>query len=129
MKMDHVGIWVRDLDHMIKFYLEYFNAIPGEKYHNPVKNFTSCFVEFPSGSRIELMNNPDISDDTGTKDRQRLGYIHIAISVGSEPAVDRLAERLRNDRYPILDGPRRTGDGYYECTFADPEGNRIELTA
>jgi hypothetical protein len=29
----------------------------------------------------------------------------------------------------ILDGPRRTGDGYYESVTLDPDGNRIEITA
>ena len=29
----------------------------------------------------------------------------------------------------VVDGPRRTGDGYYECVVHDPEGNRIEITA
>jgi lactoylglutathione lyase len=27
-----------------------------------------------------------------------------------------------------VDGPRRTGDGYYESVVLDPEGNRLELT-
>jgi len=27
----------------------------------------------------------------------------------------------------IVDGPRRTGDGYYESMVADPEGNRIVI--
>lgn len=26
------------------------------------------------------------------------------------------------------DGPRRTGDGFYESAVLDPEGNRIEIT-
>ena len=26
-------------------------------------------------------------------------------------------------------GPRRTGDGYYECVVRDPEGNRVEIAA
>ena len=47
---------------------------------------------------------------------------------GSEAEVDALTTRLRNDGYRILDGPRRTGDGYYESTVLDPDGNRIEIT-
>ena len=56
------------------------------------------------------------------------GIIHIAFSLGSQNAVNRMAEQLREDGFRILDRPRRTGDGYYECAFLDPDGNRIEIT-
>ena len=36
--------------------------------------------------------------------------------------------RLAADSVPVLDGPRHTGDGYYESVVLDPDGNRIELT-
>jgi lactoylglutathione lyase len=49
--------------------------------------------------------------------------------VGSEDVVDALANRLRNEGIPILDGPRRTGDGCYEAVILDPDGNRIEICA
>jgi hypothetical protein len=29
----------------------------------------------------------------------------------------------------VLDGPRRTGDGYYESVVLDHEGNRVEIAA
>ena len=32
------------------------------------------------------------------------------------------------DGYPVISGPRVTGDGYYESCILDPEGNRIEIT-
>jgi lactoylglutathione lyase len=57
-----------------------------------------------------------------------MGLTHIAISVGSEQLVDALTQRLKDDGFPILDGPRRTGDGYYESVTLDPDGNRIEIT-
>ena len=50
-------------------------------------------------------------------------------AVGSDEAVDALALRLRTDGYEVVDGPRRTGDGYYECVVLDPERNRVEITA
>jgi lactoylglutathione lyase len=59
----------------------------------------------------------------------RMGLTHLALAVGSESEVDRLTSRLRVDGQPVLEGPRRTGDGYYESVVLDPEGNRLELTA
>ncbi len=57
-----------------------------------------------------------------------MGLTHFAVSLGSEQEVNALTERLRSDGHPVLDGPRRTGDGYYESVVLDPEGNRVELT-
>jgi lactoylglutathione lyase len=60
---------------------------------------------------------------------QRMGLTHLGIATGSEAAVDELTARLRGAGYPVIDGPRRTGDGYYESVVLDPDGNRIEITA
>jgi lactoylglutathione lyase len=60
---------------------------------------------------------------------QRMGLTHFALSLGSDQLVDELTQRLKNAGYPVLDGPRRTGDGYYESVVLDPDGNRIEITA
>jgi lactoylglutathione lyase len=58
-----------------------------------------------------------------------MGFAHIAMSLGSEKLVDELTKRIKDDGYPLLDGPRWTGDGYYESVVLDPDGNRIEITA
>ena len=44
-------------------------------------------------------------------------------------SVDELAARARAAGVPVVDGPRRTGDGYYEAVLLDPEGNRVEVVA
>jgi lactoylglutathione lyase len=54
---------------------------------------------------------------------------HFAIAVGSDALVDQLTQRLKEDGVPVLDGPRRTGDGYYESVVLDADGNRIEITS
>jgi lactoylglutathione lyase len=84
-------------------------------------------LTFAGGARLELMQRPDITE-AEEKSTERLGYAHLAISVGSPEAVDRLTRRLEADGYERLSGPRRTGDGYYESVILDPDGNRIEIT-
>lgn len=128
MKIDHLAIWVEDLETMRQFYLRYFDVTCGEKYFNPKRNYTSYFLTFSGGSsRIELMLQPDIRDNE--KDRGLIkGLAHLSINVGSKDAVNNLTERLRRDGYTIIGEPRTTGDGYYESVILDPEGNYIEIT-
>ncbi len=127
MKIEHLAIWVKDLESMKEFYLHFFDLSANEKYHNPKKQFSSYFLSFPTGARIELMHKPDISEFM--KDRgSNLGYAHIAISVGSKKQVNELTNAVRAAGYKVVGKPRTTGDGYYESVIADPEGNLIEIT-
>jgi lactoylglutathione lyase len=128
MHIEHLAIWVSDLETMKTFYGKYFGAVAGTKYLNPVKQFESVFLTFETGPRVELMKMPGIPASANDPYRQFTGIVHFALSVGSAHAVDDLADRLLNDGYEKLDGPRVTGDGYYECVFFDPEQNRIEIT-
>jgi len=101
----------------------------GARYVNAPKGFESCFLTFASGARIELMTTSRLSPMRHAPGVERMGLTHLAISLGSEAAVDELTARLRAEGIVVLDGPRRTGDGYYESVVLDPEGNRIEITA
>ena len=128
MKLDHVAIWAVDIKLLRIFYETYFNARSNLKYENERKRFTSYFLTFPGGGRLELMHRPDIqSVPDSPLLREFIGYAHLGVELGSEAAVDALTTRLQGDGFPLLDGPRRTGDGYYESMVADPEGNRIVI--
>jgi lactoylglutathione lyase len=129
MRIDHVAIWTTDLGRCKHFYTAYFGAIAGTNYVNPAKGFESCFLSFDGGARLEAMTTTSLSLVEVPPGAQRLGLTHLAISVGSERTVDELTERLRSDGIAIADGPRRTGDGYYESVVIDPDGNRIEICA
>jgi lactoylglutathione lyase len=129
MHIEHVALWARDLEGMRAFYEKYFGARCGPRYENPAKGFASYFLTFESGTRLELMHRPDIPADAADRRVQRSGFIHVAFVVGDDADVDALARRLAADGFQVLDGPRRTGDGYYESVILDPEGNRLELTA
>lgn len=122
MKIDHMALWTVQLEEMKDFYVTYFGCIAGPKYTNPVKGFSSYFLTFTSGARLELMTAPDFVAKTSGK------YGHFAISTGSEDGVRELTERLRHNGFTVKSEPRRTGDGYYESVILDPEGNFIELT-
>lgn len=128
-RIDHVALWVRDLDAVCAFYAVHFGAQVGTLYENPAKGFRSRFLTFGSGARIEAMATTQFAPLAREPGAQAMGWTHLAIALGSEQAVDELTERLKSGGVPVLDGPRRTGDGYYESVVLDPEGNRIELTA
>jgi len=128
MKIEHVAIYTKDLEALRSFYTKYFQATSNDLYANPKKGFRSYFLSFSDGARLELMQMESIPDSLNDPMRQFTGIIHIAFSLGSRSAVDRISARLREDGFRILDGPRQTGDGYYECAFLDPDGNRIEIT-
>jgi lactoylglutathione lyase len=125
-RIEHVGMWVRDLDSVAAFYARWFGARIGQRYENPRKGFASRFLEFSGGARLELMTRADV---TASVAGERLGLAHVAIALPGEAAVDGLAAELRAAGVPVVDGPRRTGDGYYECVALDPEGNRVEIAA
>lgn len=128
MKIEHLAIWVKDLEGMKNFYVKYFNVQVGEKYHNPTKKFTSYFLTFNEGCRLELMHKPTIPSLEIEAGGEHIGLIHFAISVGSKTKVDRLTKLLEADNYIMIGEPRTTGDGYYESVILDPENNRIEIT-
>ena len=127
MKIEHLAIWVSDLELMRNFYERYFEANAGECYHNSKKNFTSYFLNFDEGARLELMQKPEIPS-LENQAEEHLGIIHFAISVGTKEKVDSLTEQLRTNGFKIIGEPRTTGDGYYESVVLDPEEKRIEIT-
>lgn len=126
MKIEHVALYVQDLERAKEFFVLYFDALPNTEYHNPRTDFRSYFLRFEDGTRLEIMHRPNL--DTECPSLERTGWIHMAFSVGSKEKVDELTERLRADGYTVLSGPRITGDGYYESCILDGEGNQIELT-
>lgn len=129
IRIEHVALWTDDLERLADFYQTYFDASVGDKYANPAKGFESRFLCFSTGARIEIMRTTALSLQIPAPGAQRMGLTHLAVSVGSTQRVDELTQRLKLDGYEVLDGPRRTGDGYYESVILDPDGNRIEVTA
>ncbi len=128
MKIEHIAIWVTDLEKMKDFYVKYFKATANTLYHNQKKEFKSYFLTFDDGARVELMQKPTVKEKKSGEGEAFLGFVHIAFSVGSNEAVDKLTNWLRDDGFAIASEPRTTGDGYYESCILDPESNQIEIT-
>jgi lactoylglutathione lyase len=128
MHIEHVALWTNDLDRLRRFYETYFGGVAGPRYSNPAKGFASYFLTFDTSARLELMSRPELDPAGPERAQIGAGYVHLAMSVGSEAAVDTITRRLRADGFPIVGEPRRTGDGYYESVVADPDGNLIEIT-
>ena len=126
MRIEHIAMYVRDLEKARDFFVSYLEGKPNVGYHNVKTGFRSYFISFEDGCRLELMQHPDMID--GEKNLRRTGFVHVAFSLGSKERVDALTARLRDDGYPVLSGPRITGDGYYESCILSLEDNQIELT-
>ncbi|MEQ8169355.1 MAG: VOC family protein [Candidatus Eremiobacterota bacterium] len=122
MKIEHFALWTGRLEEMKDFYVNYFGCTAGPKYTNAAKEFSSYFLTFTSGIRLELMTSSDFTPETSGK------YGHFAISTGSEDGVRELTERLRHNGVIVKSEPRWTGDGYYESIILDCDGNFVELT-
>ncbi len=126
MKIEHIALYVNDLEAAKDFFIQYFQASSNDMYHNTKTGFRSYFLSFEDGARLEIMNKPNMLD--AEKDAARTGYIHLAFSVGSPEAVNSLTARLKADGYEVMSGPRTTGDGYYESCVVGFEGNLVEIT-
>lgn len=129
IKIEHLALYVEDLEGMKDFYETYFLAKAGDRYQNLQKGFTSYFLSWKEGARLELMHKIGIENRQPSPGKENMGFTHLAISLGSELKVDFLTEKLRADGFEVVGEPRWTGDGYYESVVLDPEGNRLELTA
>ncbi|HKE91918.1 MAG TPA: VOC family protein [Gemmatimonadales bacterium] len=123
-RIEHVAIWAHDLEALRAFYTDVLGGTSGPRYENPATGFTSYFITFGDGPRLELMHRPGIEPARP----EAGGSAHIALALGSRAAVDEAVATLRDQGVAVASDPRMTGDGYYEAVILDPEGNRVELT-
>jgi len=129
MTLEHVAIWTNDLEKLKDYYCSYFGGIANSKYTNGEKNFSSYFLTFKGGARLEIMTMTGVPGNANdTIQAQHLGIIHLAFGVDSMEEVEAKAKELQAAGYRVLSGPRKTGDGYYEFETLDPDNNRLEVT-
>jgi len=129
MKLHHIALWTHQPDALRDFYTRWFQGIAGARYENPAKKFESYFVRFGDGTALEIMRGAHVPANLNDRiHAQYTGLIHMAFELPDGEAVDRMAIDMQQSGCPILDGPRRTGDGYYEFVTTAPDGNRVEVT-
>ncbi len=129
MTLEHAAIWTDNLEALKDFYVRYLDGKSNKKYVNEKKQYESYFISFGSGARLELMTRPGIPDNQNdTVQLQYKGIIHLAFEAATRKEVDEKAKLFSFNGFQILDGPRTTGDGYYEFVTLDPDHNRIEIT-
>ena len=126
MRIEHIALYVNDLQAARDFFVTYLGGSSNDGYHNKNTDFRSYFISFDDGARLELMTKPGMTDQE--KPLNRTGYAHIAFSVGSKERVDSLTAKLKSEGFEVVSGPRTTGDGYYESCIVVIEGNQIEIT-
>ena len=127
MKIEHIAIWTNNLEKLKDYYLKFFKGKSGQKYLNPKTQFESYFISFESGCRLELMTISNI-EETEYQKLNYKGITHFAFELESKLEVDLKAQELEVAGFPIMKGPRVTGDGYYEFETIDIDGNKIEIT-
>lgn len=127
MRIEHVAMYVNDLENTKDFYTKFFGAKIDKRYHNFLTGLQTYFLTFDDNTRLEIMTRPEV--EVIEKSLTQSGYIHLAFSVGSKEKVDKLTKNLKKAGYEVISGPRTTGDGYYESCILGPENNQIEITA
>lgn len=126
MKIAHVALWTRDIDRLCGFWAAVFGAEVGALYESRNRpGYRSRFITVGVGASIEIMTGPWVASIEAS---ERVGYAHVALSLGSKEAVDGFAE-LRAAAGTLVSGPRTTGDGFYEAVIRDPDGNLVEVTS
>ena len=63
MKINHVALYVKDLEKSREFYEKYFNAKANNKYRNLKTGLQTYFLSFPNNDvRLEIMSRPELTD-------------------------------------------------------------------
>ena len=63
MRIEHIAMYVNDLEAAKDFFVTYLDAKSNAGYHNVKTDFRSYFLTFDDGARLEIMNKPGLSDD------------------------------------------------------------------
>ena len=128
MTLEHVAILTDRLEILKDYYIRYFGGTPNQKYVNPKTGLETYFITFDSGAKLEIMSLPELVGNKNDATKPYKGITHLAFGLDTMPEVEEKARQLETAGFPIVKGPRKTGDGFYEFETLDPDENRIEVT-
>lgn len=66
MRINHIAMYVKDIEKAKDFFVRYFDGESGNLYHNKKTGFRSYFISFKGGSRLEIMTRPEIAEPNNT---------------------------------------------------------------
>lgn len=85
MKIDHIALYVSDLEKSKEFYVKYFGGVSNSKYYNIKTGLQSYFLSFEGDARLEIMTRPDCTKSD--KYECMSGFTHLSFSTGSKGKV------------------------------------------
>ena len=62
MRIEHLALYVNDLEAARIFFVKYLGGISNDGYYNNKTGFKSYFISFDDGARLEIMNKPGLVD-------------------------------------------------------------------
>ena len=127
MKIEHLCLNVQNIEKEKNFYCGVFGFEANAKYHNAKTGWENYFLSASAGgARLELLSHAAMPQQE--INRKATCIVHFSLALGSREKVDSTMQKVASLGCQILGQPRVTGDGYYEASFLDPEGNMVELT-
>ncbi len=124
MKLDGIGLFVKDMATMIRFYRDVlgFEIKESEDAVNVYLIKDGTLFMLYERKNFEKMTNRKYGYINGLN-----GHFEIALYVDTFEEVDkRFAEAVKKGATPVLE-PKTEKWGQRTCYIADPEGNLIEI--
>jgi lactoylglutathione lyase len=125
-RIERLALWTDAPERLRDFYSQLLGAHAAPLNEDPATGLRSVRLDF-CGVQLELIQ-PPATAEPALSERQRPGHAELGLALGSADAVDELGGRLLAAGHRVVEPPRRTREGRYECLALDPDGNRISLT-
>ena len=81
MKIEHIAMYVNDLEAAKVFFVKYLNGTANDGYYNKSTDFRSYFISFDDGARLEIMKKPEMADDKKSPPEQALSMLLSALAI------------------------------------------------